>query len=78
MIRLEGVMKIEWSKTVSSPDGLVALAIGAALLQEFQAQYQRKLLTRAAEHLGKLDPVAMNPKEARRMIEEMIKQYSSV
>jgi hypothetical protein len=37
-------MKIEWSKAGSSPDGMVALAIVAAMLDEEPAGRQKHLL----------------------------------
>jgi hypothetical protein len=66
-------MKIEWSNEGVSPDGMLALAIVATLLEELDEKEQKHLLCRAMNHLPKGSGVRRN--ESRRMLSAMIKQY---
>jgi hypothetical protein len=66
-------MRVEQSKRTSSPDGMVALAIAAALLEELDAPRQKHLLSVAMGYIE--EGAGTNRDEARRMLADMVKQY---
>ena len=69
-------MKPEFSLGASSPDGMVALALVTALMGDMTPEHQRQLLSKAH---GLLPPnPAINPMEARRMVDAMLRRVQSV